>query len=338
MKLFSSALAATAFALMPSGAFAQSDELVLYCSADEHWCEAMSEAFQLKTGISVQMTRKSSGETFAKIKAEHGEPRGDIWWGGSGDLHLQAAEEGLTEEYISPLLGELQRWAVRQAETSHFRTVGIYAGILGFGYNSNLIDDPAPNCWTDLLEERFRSDIRVGNPNSSGTAYTMLATLVQLFGEDDAFAFMTALDRNISTYTHSGSTSIRSAANGETAVGIVFVHDAVAQTALGAPIVSVAPCEGTGYEVGSMSIIAGAKNSANARVWYDWALSAEAQEIGAMANSFQVPSNVSAAYSPKAPDLWETTLIDYDFARFGSSKERTRLLKRWEVEIESRSR
>ncbi len=55
------------------------------------------------------------------------------------------------------------------------------------------------------------------------------------------------------------------------------MHDAVAQTVEGFPIKTVAPCEGTGYEIGSMSIIKGAKNLDNAKKWYDWALSAEAQ-------------------------------------------------------------
>lgn len=43
------------------------------------------------------MTRKSWGETFARIRAERDNLKGDIWWGGTGDPHLQAAEEGLTE-------------------------------------------------------------------------------------------------------------------------------------------------------------------------------------------------------------------------------------------------
>ena len=338
MKLRSTILAAAALSLLPFGTVAQSNELVLYCSVDENWCRAMSEAFQRETGITVLMTRRSSGETFAQIAAEQGQPRGDVWWGGTGDPHLQAAEEGLTEEYRSPMLAELQDWAVRQAETSGFRTVGIYAGALGYGFNSDLVEDPAPACWADLLEERFRDDIQVANPNSSGTAYTMLATFVQLFGEDDAFAFMADLHQNISQYTQSGSAPIRAAATGETAVGIVFMHDAVAQAVQGAPIVTVAPCEGTGYEVGSMSIIAGAPNPENARIWYDWALSAQAQEIGATANSYQVPSNLNAATPPEAPDLGDIKLIDYDFARFGSSEERTRLLARWDAEIGSLSR
>jgi iron(III) transport system ATP-binding protein len=85
------------------------------------------------------MTRKSSGETFAQVKAEASNPKGDVWWGGTGDPHLQAAEEGLTQEYRSPRLGELQEWATSQARAAKYRTVGIYAGALGFGYNIELV-------------------------------------------------------------------------------------------------------------------------------------------------------------------------------------------------------
>ncbi|HID68091.1 MAG TPA: ABC transporter substrate-binding protein, partial [Roseibacterium sp.] len=287
-KMLAIAAAVSTFGV--GGVRAQSGELVLYCSANEDWCRAMAESFERETDIAVLMTRKSSGETYAQIRAEEGQPRGDVWWGGTGDPHLQAAQEGLSAEYRSPMLEELNDWAVRQAETANYRTVGIYAGGLGFGYNSDLVTENPPACWADLLDERFVDDIQVANPNSSGTAYTLLATVVQLMGEDEAFEFLAQLHNNVSQYTQSGSAPIRAAATGETAIGIVFMHDAVAQTVQGAPIVAVAPCEGTGYEVGSMSIIEGGPNPDNARIWYDWALTPEAQEIGATANAFQVPS------------------------------------------------
>jgi iron(III) transport system substrate-binding protein len=279
------------------------------------------------------MTRKSSGETYAQIKAEKDQPRGDVWWGGTGDPHLQAAQKGLTEAYKSPLLSELQPWAVSQAETSGFRTVGIYAGALGFGYNATKVTQNPPACWKDLLDPRFKDDIQMANPNSSGTAYTMLATMVQLMGEDAAFAYLKKLHSNISQYTKSGSAPIRAAATGESAIGIVFMHDAVAQAVQGAPIVTVAPCEGTGYEVGSMSLIKGGPNPEAAKTWYNWALTAKAQEIGATARSFQVPSNKKAAMPPKAPKLADIKLINYDFAKFGSSEVRKALLARWDAEI-----
>ena len=109
------------------------DKLTLYCSPQIEWCQLVIQEFEKQTGIKVAMTRKSSGETFAQIKAEARNPKGDVWWGGTGDPHLQAAEEGLTLEYKSPMLGQLHDWATRQAADSGHRTVGIYAGALGFG-------------------------------------------------------------------------------------------------------------------------------------------------------------------------------------------------------------
>jgi iron(III) transport system substrate-binding protein len=84
--------AAIALAIFARTATAQADNLTLYCSVDEAWCQMVARAFEEQTGIKVAMTRKSSGETFAQVKAEAANPKGDIWWGGTGDPHLQAAE------------------------------------------------------------------------------------------------------------------------------------------------------------------------------------------------------------------------------------------------------
>jgi iron(III) transport system substrate-binding protein len=329
-------LAALVALATPLHAAAQG-ELVVYCTVQEEWCRPMVAAFEKATGIKVLMTRKSSGEFYAQIKAEAANPRGDIWWGGTGDPHLQAAEEGLTDPYVSPKLPELQDWAVRQARASQFRTVGIYAGALGYSYNADELRKrklPEPKCWADLTKPAFKDEVQVANPNSSGTSYTMLATMVQIMGEAKAFDYLKALHKNVNQYTKSGAAPARAVATGESLVGITFQHDAVIQAIGGAPVKIVSPCEGTGYEIGSMSIIKGAKNLANARKWYDWALSPEAQAIGADAKvSYQVPSNKKSKVPAQAPKLAELKLIDYDFAKYGSSVERTRLLKKWDAEV-----
>ncbi|MCC7326462.1 MAG: ABC transporter substrate-binding protein [Burkholderiales bacterium] len=328
-------LAALALAA-PLSAAAQG-ELVVYCTVQEEWCRPMVAAFEKTTGIKVLMTRKSAGEFYAQIKAEAANPKGDIWWGGTGDPHLQAAEEGLTEPYKSPKLAELQPWAVRQAEASHFKTVGIYAGALGYSYNTDLLKKKniaPPKCWSDLIKPEFKDEIQVANPNSSGTSYTMLATLVQLMGEDKAFEYLKALHKNVNQYTKSGGAPARAAATGESLIGITFQHDAVVQKVKGAPVTIVSPCEGTGYEIGSMSIIKGAKNMDNAKKWYDWALTPEAQSIaGKLQVAYQVPSNKSSYIPPQAPDLKEVKLIDYDFVKYGSSAERKRLLSKWDKDV-----
>ena len=99
--------------------------MTLYCSAQEEWCQLMARGFEDATGINVDMTRKSSGETFAQIKAEEANPKGDVWWGGTGDPHLQAAEEDLTEPYVSPMRDQLNPWAIAQATSAGDRTIGI---------------------------------------------------------------------------------------------------------------------------------------------------------------------------------------------------------------------
>jgi len=137
----STLLAASALAalLLPGPqAIAQTGgNLVLYCGNTEDWCRTMTAAFERQSGIKVAMLRKSSGEIYATLKAEASNPRADIWWGGSGDPHMQAAEEGLTQEYTSPNMGELHPWAVKQWELSRKRAVGVFAGAMGFSYNTN---------------------------------------------------------------------------------------------------------------------------------------------------------------------------------------------------------
>lgn len=320
------------------GGAAAAGKVNLYCSAQEDWCQVMAKGFEKASGITVNMTRRSSGETFAKIKAESKNPKGDVWWGGTGDPHLQAAEEGLSTPYSSPNQAQLQAWAVAQSDSAGGNTIGIYSGALGFGYNEDLLKEknlPVPACWKDLLKPEYKGHVQMANPNSSGTAYTTLATMVQLFGEDEGFSFMKGLHKNINQYTKSGSAPIKSAARGENTIGIVFIHDAVKQAVSGFPIVSVAPCEGTGYEIGSMSLIKGARNLDEAKKFYDWALEADTQSMALEVKAYQVPSNKGAKVSPKAPKLESIKLINYDFVKYGSSAERKRLLKKWDDEVKS---
>lgn len=334
VTLMAAIAAATTLSALPAYA---AGKLNMICSADVVVCEQMTNLFEKQhPDIKVSMVRLSAGEAYARIRTEARNPRTDIWWAGTGDPHMQAADEGLTQVYKSPQLDQQQDWARKQAESAGYRTVGVYAGALGWGYNTKLVADKklkAPACWADLLDPSYKGEIQMANPNSSGTAYNTLATLVQIMGEEKAFDYLKKLNANISQYTKSGSAPVKAAARGETTIGIVFMHDAVAMQVDGFPIKAVAPCEGTGYEIGSMSIVKGARNLASAKVWYDWALSAEAQSHMKDAKSFQLPSNKNAAISEYAPRFENIKLIDYDFKTYGDSAKRKALLSRWDKEI-----
>ena len=311
------------------------EELSIVCSNEQDWCDLMTGAFAEKTGIDVSMVRKSTGETLAQVRAEAGNPKIDVWWGGTGDPHLIAAAEGLTQASgvdTSELLG----WAQKMSEISDGRTIGIHLGVLGVAYNSEILAEKGitpPACWKDLTDASFAGEIQVANPNSSGTAYTELATLVQVFGEDAGFKLLAEIGKNVNQYTKSGSAPSKAAARGETGVSIGFQHDMVKLKKAGFPLEIVSPCEGTGYEVGGVSTITGSKNLDAAKKFVAFAISAEAQSLGPQVGVYNVPSNSKAVMPAEAPDPSTIKLIDYDFATYGSSATRERLLKRWDAEV-----
>ena len=331
--------AAAVLALGAATAHAQEGaQLNIICSVQAEWCNMIQTVFARTTGIKVNMSLKGSGEALAQIIAERANPKTDVWFGGTGDPHLQAAEQGLTLEYKSPALPQLHGWAQQQAQQSGWKTVGIYSGPLGFGYNPELLAKKklaVPKTWADLLKPEYKGEIQVANPASSGTAYTMVATLVQLMGEDKAFEYMKGLHRNISQYTRSGTAPIKAVARGETSVSISFVHDGPGEKMQGFPVETITPADGTGAEIGSMSLIKGARNLEAAKRFYEWALTASAQEMGAAAKQFQLPSNKSAKVDPRVPDFKKIKFINYDYAKYGSSAERRRLIAKWEKDVNS---
>lgn len=319
-------------------AHAQNKELNLICSAQAAWCSMIAVTFEKSQGVKVNMTLKGSGEALAQILAERANPKTDVWFGGTGDPHLQAAEQNLSQEYRSPSLPQLHEWAQKQAEQSGYKTVGIYSGPLGFGYNVELLKKknlPVPTLWSDLLKPEYKGEIQSANPASSGTAYTMIATLVQLMGEDKAFDYLKKLHGNIATYTRSGTGPIKAVARGEATISISFVHDGPGEKAQGFPLETVTPSDGTGAEIGSMSIIKGARNLEAAKKFYEWALTPSAQALGAATLQFQLPSNKATKVDPRVPDFRRIKLIDYDYAKYGQVAERRRLIQRWEREVNS---
>jgi len=330
-------LVGAGFAALSVAAAAQGQVNVI-CSVQADWCNMLQTVYTRTTGTRVNMTLKGSGEALAQLIAEKDNPRTDLWFGGTGDPHLQAAEQGLTLEYKSALLPQLHEWAQQQAKQSNWRTVGIYSGPLGFGYNTELIARkklPVPRTWADLLKPEYKGEIQVANPASSGTAYTMIATLVQLMGEDKAFDYLKGLHRNVGAYPRQGTGPIKAVARGETAVSISFVHDGPGEKQQGFPVATITPADGTGAEIGSMSLIKGARNLENAKKFYDWALTPATQEMAAATRQYQLPSNKAAKVDPNVPDFRQIKLIPYDYAKYGTSAERRRLIARWEKDVNS---
>jgi iron(III) transport system substrate-binding protein len=322
-----------------AGAFAApvaAQEVTVLCNFEVDWCEALKATYEKTTGLKAVFIRRSDGESLAQIRAEKGNPRADIYHAAESASAKALAAEGLLEAYKSPYVADLHEWAQRIAEDNKYFQTPIYTGVLGYGYNTELLAKnkmPEPKCWKDLINPAFRNEIQMANPGTSGTAFNMVSTILQLMGEDEGFKFLAAMNKNVNQYTRSGSAGIRAAAKGETTIGITFLHDSVAQAVQGYPIKTVAPCEGTGYEIISSSIIKGGPNPEGAKKWMDFVLSPAGQNVALTVNKFQIPSNKNAQIHPLAPKFSEVKLLKIDLDKYGSKEGRERLLSRWENEV-----
>ncbi|CBJ82751.1 Periplasmic ferric iron-binding protein AfuA [Xenorhabdus bovienii str. Jollieti] len=311
--------------------------LNVYCNATNAMCEAETRAFGEKYNVKTTFVRNGSGSTLAKIEAEKRNPQADVWYGGTLDPHSQAGEIDLLQPYQSPNLAQIMPQFRDPAKRKGNYTSAVYMGILGVGVNTERLKEknlPVPTCWKDLIKPEYKGEIQIADPQSSGTAYTALATFAQLWGEDNAFDYLKKLNGNISQYTKSGIAPARNTARGETAIGIGFLHDYSLEVENGAPMKLIAPCEGTGYEIGGVSIIKNARNLDNAKLFVDWVLSKEAQELSwKKGKSYQILTNTTAESSPTTLNPAELNLINYDMDKYGSSQVRKELINKWVIEV-----
>jgi iron(III) transport system substrate-binding protein len=112
------------------------------------------------------------------------------------------------------------------------------------------------------------------------------------------------------------------------------MHDGVKFAAQGFPLTVYAPEEGTGYEIGGLSLVANAPNRDAAIAFIEWALTPEAQMLAAsQGDSYQIQSNANTPVAELAPDLSGIDLIDYDFDTYGTPEVKERLVGRWTNEI-----
>ena len=336
-KLLMAAALAVGATLAAAPARAQAP-VVVNCAFELEWCEALKAKFEETTGWKAAISRKSDGEIMAQLRAEVGNPRFDVWHSAGADTAAIMAKDGFLDAYKSPRLGELHDWAQKAAEQSKYTLLPIYMGVIGYGYNTELLAKkgmPEPKCWADLTNPAYKNEIQMADPSTSGTAYTMITTVLQLYGEEKGFEYLKQLHKNVNQYTRSGSAGIRAAGRGETTIGVAFLHDSVAQTVQGFPVKTVAPCEGTGFERQGVAIVKDARNLEGARKWADFALGVDGQNVSFDQNKYQIQSNKSAKLHPQAPRPEQVKMIDYDLFVFATDEARTRILARFEKEVKT---
>ncbi len=309
-----------------------SGTLNVLCGAQEAWCVAMTSAFQKKTGITTKFIRLSAGEGLTRLVASKNNPEFDVWHGGPNDTYISGRTQGVLETYKSPTRNMLKS----QHKDADGYWTGVYMGALGFCSNTNELKRlglRAPTSWNDLTSAKLKGNIMMAHPGTSGTAYTTLySQVLRLGSEDAAIDYMKELNKNVLSYTRSGAGPTGPLGRGEVAVGLVFSHDCTAAILRGNPLVVSFPKEGTGFEIGAVGLVKGGKNSDAGKAYIDFALSAEAQNLGpASAESFQVLTNPNAKYDRRMVQLKKITLLDYDAEKAGLAA--VRMKARFDKEV-----
>jgi iron(III) transport system substrate-binding protein len=330
MKRFVFTVMLVAVVLIGGLTTAQAEVLHIYTAFDTEEAKYYIEEFEKETGIDVEWVRMSSGEILARVEAEAANPQASVWHAGSNTSHINAATKGLLEPYTPNTDFELS--ALLHAED--WAWTGFYTGAIGFVSNKEFLEEKgveAPTSWDDLLNPAFEKNVSMAYPYTSGTAYTTYATLIQMWDLEKALDWWEKFDKqSILQYTKSGTGCISSAGLKEVGVCIAFSHDILAKGVnKGYPLVMTFPKEGTGYEVGGLSLIKGGPEPELGKQFIDWCFTKKAQDL--FQQYSRLPVNPKAEVSEGAVTLDQVKLIDYDHIWAGENKDD--MIKAWRDRI-----
>ena len=307
-------------------------KLVVYSALNEDNTIAIADQFKKDTGIEIEYISLGGGDAVARVQAEMANPKADILVGGSVDLYGSLATAGAFEAYDSPNNDSLD---ARFNDPNHFWQ-GWYMGVLSIIINEERFEKELtpkgvkmPETWDDLLDPNYKDVFVWANPTTAGGAY--IATACQIFrlGEDAAWDYLKTLDQNVHHYYKGAGDVISPVATGEFIASIAWAHDSFKIQQQGYPLKLIIPKQ-TAYEIGGSAIIKGGPNTENAKVFIDWLLTKEAQELS-VATSYRYPVRTDVAAPAGLPTLEEVDLVDYDRDQAASMKEA--VLEKFDAEI-----
>ena len=299
--------------------------LNLYTSLDAQEAPVYITAFEEDTGIRVQWTRLSAGEALARLEAEKHNPQVSVWFGGPSPEYIVAAQRGLLEPFVPTIAQELDATA-RSADGAW---TGFYFGAIGFACNENFLREKKLSCprsWEDLLDPALKGQISLAYPYTSGTAYVLVVSLLEMMGEARGWDYIRKLDGQVHHYNSSGSAAVTQAGLGEVGIGIAFAHDILKKgKERGYPVVLSVPADGAPIEIGAVALVRGGKQQDAGKEFVAWLLSERAQNL--LAEFYRVPLNPNAAVAAGAIKRSEIHAVAYDPIKAASDQKR--ILAQW---------
>jgi iron(III) transport system substrate-binding protein len=332
------ALAVSALCATLTGRAADAAEmLTVYTAFENEQLQPYKKAFEAAhPDIQIQWVRDSTGIITARLLAEKAKPQADVIWGLAASSLLLLDRDRLLEAYAPAGLENLKP-KFRSAKNPP-TWVGNDAWMAAVCFNTIEAEKkglPKPASWQDLLNPVYKGQLVMPNPASSGTGFLSVSGWLQQMGEAQGWAYMDKLNENIAAYTHSGSKPCKQAAAGEYALGISIEYTGASLKTKGAPIETILPAPGSGWDMEATAIVRGTDQLAAAKKLADFAASKTANELY---NTFYavVAYQGMTKDIPNYPANAEAMMIpnnDFDWA----AVNRERILAEWTKRYDSKS-
>lgn len=281
MKSTLTAVSALLATTLIAGPALAETELTVYTAIEAEDLKWYAETFEAKyPDININWVRDSTGIVTAKLLAEKNNPQADAIWGLAGTSLLLLKSEGMLEPYAPEGVDQLDPKFIDKSDPPAWTGMDAWvAAICVNTVEAERLGLPMPTSWEDLTKPEYEGHVIMPNPNSSGTGFLDVSSWLQIFGEEEGWAYMDALHQNIARYTHSGSKPCKLAASGEIPIGVSFAFRGAKSKAEGAPIEIVVPSEGVGWDMEASAIIAGTDALEAAQKLMDFSVSREAMEM-----------------------------------------------------------
>ncbi|WOE33327.1 MULTISPECIES: putative 2-aminoethylphosphonate ABC transporter substrate-binding protein [unclassified Acinetobacter] len=311
----------------------ENEQITVYTAVEADQLQRYKWALrQAYPELKVRWVRDSTGVITAKLLAEQKNPQADVVMGVALTSILMMEQNNMLQPYKPKYIEQLKTDFYSQKDIPTWTGMTAWESAICVNtFELKKKNLPIPRSWKDLTLPIYKGMIVMPNPVSSGTGYLDVTAWMQLFGEQQAWNYMRALDQNITQYVHSGSKPCKMAAQGETLIGISFGYPGYKLKARGAPLEIIYPKEGLGWEMEASAIIKGTKKLTSAQKFIDWTVSQSANQV--YAHNFPIVAHQKVTSpNPDFDQNLSTKLIKHNF--YWAATQREKILKQWSAQFE----
>ena len=284
--------------------------------------EALSKRIQEKTGIEVKGITLSWGEIGARIATEYPRFNADMILSVGAAEAINGAAKGYFEAYKSPAWDDIDD--TFKSPDGTYYALGTFSFLL-VGNKEKLAEKGygMPMSYKELLDPKWKGQIVAPSPRTSGTAFMINYSFLQLYGQKEGWKYLEALDKNMAFYTKSGNAPTDLVGRGEYLLGLTADENVLKRINDGYPLQWVIPAEGIGYEGNYCTILKGTKKLDQAKKIMDYLGTKDASEfLASMGYIPPRPGIPSALYGAAKPKFIK---VDHGWA----VKNKKKVVKQW---------